>query len=801
MKLTHQWLLEHIDTQLDPKEIGDKLTMAGLELDSITHLGAGLDRVLVGRLESVEQHPNADRLTCCKVVINEQTLSIVCGAKNHKVGDKVAVATEGAELPNGLKIKKGKLRGEPSEGMLCSLTELGMAEASDGIMILPEESPEGQSMVEFLDRNDFCFEVDLTPNRGDCLGVRGIARDLAALSGDSLKPFSVEIAEDAQVNHRHPVEVVIEDSAGCPRYAGRVIEGVKVGPSPDWLRNRLQAVDIRSINNVVDITNYVMMELNQPLHAFDLAKLVPPVMVRRASEGEKLTTLDEVARSLTGEMTLIADQTRGLALAGIMGGEESGVSEQTVNLFLESAYFDPVRTARTGRKLNLTSDSRHRFERGTDPEGLRLALDRASQLIIELCGGTAGEALLTDAGSWSPAQPIPYRFDRCNALGGIDLTRQAHDRIIQAIGCTLVDAPAGEETIEGATWYQPPTHRHDLIKEIDLVEEVVRIHGYDNVPNVLPSGAVASHRDSDERIMAGRMRRVLTGLGYLEAVNYAFVSPEVQARFDGSIEPVALLNPLSEDQSRMRTSLIAGLMEAVRRNISRGNETLRLFEMGHIFLMDKEGQVHEEEHLAMVLAGSGLPRTWHTTPRPWDFFDLKGDLASLIERLEAAEPQYIDGGPDFLHPGRRAEIKIRGKVVGWMGQLHPQLQETLDLADAPFMLELNSAALASAAKKGRGVSVSKFPAATRDFAFLVGRDVPAQEILDTARNVNKKLIREVQLFDVYTGEHVAEEQKSIAFGIVLQADDRSLAEEEINGIMADVVAKLEKKFAAVLRDK
>ncbi|MEG3638617.1 phenylalanine--tRNA ligase subunit beta [Magnetococcus sp. PR-3] len=795
MKFTEQWLREQIDTRLTRDEISKTLTMAGLEVDGAEDLGKGLDKVQVGTLEVVAQHPNADRLTCCKVRVGDALLNIVCGAKNHKQGDKVAVARDGAELPNGLKIKKGKLRGEPSEGMLCSLTELGMAEASEGIIILPPEAQEGATMVEIFERNDICFELGITPNRGDCLGVRGIARDLAAVTGEALTPMAVAIAEDTSVA---TVEVQIEDGEGCPRYAGRVVEGVKVGPSPDWLRNRLESVGLRSINNVVDITNYVMLELNQPMHAFDLSTLAAPIVVRRAAAGEKLTTLDEAERELTDQMTLIADQKRGLAVAGVMGGLNSGVTEQTTTIFLESAYFNPVRTARTGRRLNLITDSRHRFERGTDPMGVQLALDRATQLVQELCGGSAGVTTLTDAGTWTRNAPVAYRHVRCNALSGMNLEQPQHETYLKAIGCVVVEKPADVDEVEGAVWYLPPTHRHDLVREEDLVEEVVRLFGYDNVPTELPSGAVASHQDSAERQLAKRMRKALTGLGYLEAVNYAFVAPEVQARFDAGVEPVALVNPLSEEQSRMRTSIMAGLVEAVRRNISRGNDGLRLFEMGHIFLLDGEGQVQEEERLALVLAGSGTSRIWHTDQRVWDFFDLKGDLQTLVSRLESAEPRYVPGGPEFLHPGRKSEIHLRGKVAGWMGEMHPSLREALDLDQPVLMLEIRSDALAAVAKKG-AAQVSKFQAVTRDFAFVVDRDTPASSILDSARGVAKQLVRDVQLFDVYTGEHVAEDKKSIAFGLVLQADDRTLEEAEINDVMAKVTAKLEKQFKAELR--
>ncbi|ABK42894.1 phenylalanyl-tRNA synthetase beta subunit [Magnetococcus marinus MC-1] len=795
MKFTEKWLREQINTQLDSEQISKTLTMAGLEVDAMERLGKGLDKVQVGFLEAVQPHPDADRLTCCQVRVGETRLNIVCGATNHKQGDKVAVARDGAELPNGLKIKKGQLRGQPSEGMLCSLTELGMAESSEGIIILPSDAPEGATMADYFQRNDICFELGITPNRGDCLGVRGIARDLAAVTGESLIPLQSAVQVAANVP---TVAVEIADGEGCPRYAGRVVEGVKVGPSPDWLRNRLESVGLRSINNIVDITNYVMLELNQPMHAFDLAQLAAPIVVRRANPDERLTTLDYVERQLTEQMTLICDQQRPLAVAGVMGGLNSGVTDATTSIFLESAYFNPVRTARTGRRLNLVTDSRHRFERGTDPMAIELALDRATQLVLELCGGQAGAITLTDAGTWSRNPPVAFRHTRANALTGMCLTQAEQARYLQAIGCVEVAKPAQSATVEGAVWYLPPTHRHDLLREEDLVEEVVRLFGYDKVPTELPSGAVATHQDSPERQLAKRLRKALTGLGYLEAVNYAFVAPEVQARFDADLHPIMLTNPLSEEQSCMRTSLIAGLVEAVRRNLSRGNDGLRLFEMGHIFKLDAQGQVQEEEHVSMVLAGRGTPRIWHTPQRVWDFFDLKGDFQTVVSRLQGAEPRYLPGGPAFLHPGRKAEIHLRGRVAGWMGELHPSLREAMGIDQPVLMLELRSDALTQVNKK-EAANVSRYPAVTRDFAFVVDRDTPAATILESARSVAKQLVREVELFDLYTGEHVPQDKKSIAFGLVLQADDRTLDEGEINQVMAQVTAKLEKQFNAVLR--
>ncbi|MEO5353632.1 MAG: phenylalanine--tRNA ligase subunit beta, partial [Magnetococcus sp. XQGC-1] len=476
MKFTHQWLLQHIPTDLTPQAIGERLTLAGLELEGLTDLRQGLEQVQVGRLLAVAPHPDADRLTLCQVQVGAEQLSIVCGAQNHRSGDRVAVARVGAVLANGLTIQRSRIRGQLSEGMLCSQAELGLAGSSDGILILPPETVDGLPLAEVLGRNDHLFELSLTPNRGDCLGVRGIARELGALTQTPLHPLPVAAPE---VQSQQEM-VRIEDAEGCPRYAGRIVRGVRIAPSPEWLRLRLESVGIRSINNVVDITNYILLDLNQPLHAFDLARLHLPLQIRRARSGERLRTLDGVERLLNEEMTVIADSQHPLALAGIMGGEESGVTAETTDLFLESAWFEPIRIARTGRRLGINSDSRHRFERGTDPEGLLLALERATQWILELAGGTAEPILWADTGRWSPLPPVSMRPQRINRLGGVALTPEGMATMLGHLGCRLV-AQEGESMT-----FQPPSHRHDLRREEDLLEEVIRLHGYDQVQTSLP---------------------------------------------------------------------------------------------------------------------------------------------------------------------------------------------------------------------------------------------------------------------------------------------------------------------------
>jgi phenylalanyl-tRNA synthetase beta chain len=788
MKFTLQWLQDHIDTDLDPKIIGEKLTMAGLELDGLTDLGAGLDKVQSGTIITVDPHPNADRLTSCKVQVGAEMLSIVCGAKNHKQGDMVAVARVGAKLPNGLKIKKSKVRGELSEGMLCSLAELGMAAEADGILILPANSPSGAPVADLVGRSGTLFELDLTPNRGDCLGVRGIARELGALTKTSIKPLSPAVT----VNDTTPALVEIEDGEGCPRYAGRIIRDIKVGPSPAWLQERLESVGLRPINNVVDITNYILLDLNHPLHAFDLDQLKLPLVVRRAKDGESLTTLDDEKRELTAEMTLIADQARPLALAGIMGGAESGVTDKTTDIFLEAAYFNPTRTAKTGRKLAIQSDSRHRFERGIDPEGLKLALDRAAELIVELAGGKVGPISMVDAKTWEPPAPIPLRPERINQRGGINLEPAEMEEMLTRLG--MQKTPDGN--------FQPPSHRHDLVREEDLLEEIVRLYGYDKVPSSMPRVEVGVPQPEAAAVVNRNIRKLMTGLGYFEAINYAFVSQSLQDQFDPGVETTALLNPISEDQAVMRSTLVCGLMESARRNLSRGNSILKLFEVGRVFRPGKDSSLIEEERIAALLSGPIAQRNWHAQERNVDFFDIKGDLQALLDGLITTPLYFKIGGPEFLHPGRKSYIyskKIKDHPIGWVGELHPTIQESLDPAQPLFMFELESQYLNDkVSRKGKGI-ISRYPSVDRDFAFLVADDVEAGPFLEAILAVDRQLIRGVNLFDLYKGQHVDQGAKSLALMVTLQADDRTLTEAETQKLSEQIIAQVKDKFNATQR--
>ncbi|WP_130472741.1 phenylalanine--tRNA ligase subunit beta, partial [Candidatus Magnetaquicoccus inordinatus] len=774
MKLTYRWLLEHIESSLSAQAIGERLTMAGLELEGLTDLRQGLEKVQTGTLLEVAAHPNADRLTLCQVQVGAERLTIVCGATNHRQGDKVAVAREGAQLANGMTIRISQVRGQRSEGMLCSRAELGLSGNADGILILPPDTVDGLPLSAVLGRDDHLFELSLTPNRGDCLGVRGIARELGALTQTALRPLSLPISA---LMH-DPEQVRIEDTQGCPRYAGRIIRGVKIAPSPEWLRQRLETVGLRSINNIVDITNYILLDLNQPLHAFDLAKVQLPIVVRRAVPGEKVRTLDGVERILDEDMTVIADGQRVLALAGIMGGEESAVSESTEDIFLEAAYFAPIPIARTGRRLGLQSDSRYRFERGIDPEGVVLAMERATALILELAGGTAETISWVDSGTWSKPALVHMRPQRINQLGGIDLSPEAMRSMLEYLGCHWL------ETTGQQMCFQPPSHRHDLRREEDLLEEVIRLYGYDRVQVSLPRLEVNAPEILPLDQTLASVHHFLGGRGYLEAINYAFISAELQQQFNPTLRGMALLNPISAEQSVLRTCLITGLLDNARRNISRGNASLRLYELGGVFTPLSDQQLQESQRLAGLLSGPLYGRNWHTTDREADFFDLKGDVEALLRSMGWTDLRFEEGGPAFLHPGRKAIILAADDLhLGWLGSLHPTLQAQRDLPQSVQIFELDEVALTHAMHATVATATSsRFPAVERDFAFVVKQDLPSSALLEAIRTVDGTLIRTVELFDLYTGVHLPADRKSLAVRVVLQAADRTLTDQEVQGV-------------------
>ncbi|MEO5334251.1 MAG: phenylalanine--tRNA ligase subunit beta [Magnetococcus sp. YQC-5] len=796
MKFTLNWLRDHIETDLSAETIGAKLTMAGLELDALTRLDQGLDKVVVGFLAEVKPHPDADRLTVCQVRIGSDLLTIVCGAKNHAAGDKVAVACIGAHLPNGMKITETQIRGVTSQGMLCSRQELGLSPAEDGILILPADTQEGTPIAKVLGLDEVVLELGITPNRGDCLGVRGIARELGALTGHPLRPLpegAIHLHETGAT-----AKVQIEDPTGCPCYAGRIINNIRIAPSPAWLRNRLEASGMRSINNVVDITNFILLDRNQPLHAFDLACVQMPLVVRSARPGETLVTLDGMNRVLSEQMTVIADQQHVLALAGIMGGETSGVTEATTDIFLEAACFDPISTARTGRRLAILSESRHRFERGVDADAIPGVMEQATQMILELAGGQAGPITWVQARPPHASTPILYRPQRVNQLGGIALSATTMNTLLQRLGCQVTPMDENNHAFQVI----PPSWRHDLRIEEDLLEEIIRLNGYDQVPVALPRVPADPPIPNPMQRLMERVRTILVGFGYLEAINYAFVSPAIQRRFNQELTPLPLLNPLSEDQAVLRTDLIAGLIETAQRNLNRGNARLRIFELGRVFLTHAQGDVTEVERLAGILTGPAEEQNVFNPLRQTDFFDLSSDVSSFLNELSGNGMTLERGGPAFLHPGRKAIIMHgNGQPIGWMGQLHPTEQEALDLRKELFVFELSLPPLLTTGKKDMGTeeAVSRFPSIQNDFTFLMPERTPARDVVNQVLQMAPDLIRRATITAIYTGPGVPPGEKSLTLSILLQADDRTLTDIESKDIAERIITSMRTLCGATLR--
>ena len=796
MKVSLNWLKDFVDIDISNERLADILMNAGLEVEGISKLGEGLDNVVVARILSMRPHPNADRLTLCAVTTGERTHSIVCGAKNMKDGDHVALALPGAHRPNGLKIAKSKIRGEVSEGMLCSEVELGLAKESAGIMILPDGMKLGDSFAKAMMLEDTVFEISITPNRPDCLSVTGIAREVAALTGKELKkpPMDLEeainIAGPASAN----ISVGLVDEEACPRYTARVIPGVKITPSPLWLKRRLEASGVRAINNVVDITNYVMLETGQPLHAFDLNLLSGnKIIVRRADGTENITTLDGMERALDKDTLIIADGERPLAIAGVMGGKGSEVTETTVDILLESAYFNPAVVRRTAKRLGLHTESSHRFERGVDPNGVLDASDRAARLIIKLAGGKASSTPQDKYPKKVNPVNIEMRLSRAKSILGVDLNA---DLIVDGFKRLQFDV----DKIDGdKIRVTPPTFRVDLTREIDLIEEVARLIGYDSIPVTCPKVEAQAGEKDKKGILEGRIRGYLTGIGFHEAVTYSFISHKTLSPFlPAEAEPLILLNPLSEDQSVMRTTVIPSLLEVVERNLSYQNENLRFFEIGRAFPC-KGDERGERVVVSGIMNGLRYGRTWNLSGEELDFFDVKGVVENILEGLGISATFVPSEAVQYLHPGKAAIVNVDGLDAGIIGELHPDVMAAFDIKGKAYVFEIELNPLMEATRAVSFVHIPRFPAVSRDVAVVVDNDVPAERVYRTIKGVDP-LIADVYLFDLYLGKHIPEGKKSLAYSIKYQAMDRTLREEEVNLMHEKVLSVIQETVGGALRE-
>ncbi|WP_119718703.1 phenylalanine--tRNA ligase subunit beta [Cognatilysobacter tabacisoli] len=795
MKFSENWLRQHVPTTATREELAATLTAIGLEVEDVTPLGESLDGVVVARIVAAEKHPEADRLQVCQVDTGGgATVQIVCGAPNARVGLKAPLATVGANLPGGIAIKAAKLRGVESAGMLCSAKELGIDADASGLLELPADAPVGAALAGYLGLPDASIEIKLTPNRADCFGVRGIAYDVAAASNAQVAPFA---AEPVPAQSDATVAVELHAGADAPRYCGRVIDGIDAtAPTPAWMAERLRRSGIRPISLLVDVTQYVMIELGQPMHAFDRALLRGPIGVRRARDGERVTLLDGREVALDPQFLAITDADRVVALAGVMGGLDTRVTDATTSVFLEAAHFAPAAIIGRGRKLGLHTDAGHRFERGVDPDLPRIAIEYATRLVLDAAGGTPGplvEAAL-DAHLPQP-QAITLRRDRLARVLGLTVADAEVERILGALGMAVVPMADGWRVTA-------PSRRFDIAIEEDLIEEIARIHGYDRVPTTLPSGATTLVAPSESRVEDGVARRQLVARDYLEAINYAFVEADLLSRWGLADGAVPLANPLSAELAVMRTALLPGLVSALARNAARQQPRVRLFELGKVFTAAAAGEAPvETRRIAAVACGLANAEQWASASRAVGFHDLKGDLESLAA-LAGATLAFRQAAPSWGHPGRSAQVfRTDGgaeRPLGWIAQLHPRLQRALDLdVDAvAFELDLDALLVRPVPRAG---ALSRFPSVRRDLAFVVADRVAWSELENAVRASAGPSLRDLVLFDVYQGKGVEPGFKSVAMGLILQEESRTLTDRDVDAAVDGVVSALQREHGAVIR--
>lgn len=789
MKFSENWLRTLVNPDISTQVMIDQLTMAGLEVDGTTPAAGKFTDVVVAKIVSIEKHPDADKLNVCQVTDGQQTLQIVCGASNARKGLVTPLAKIGAVLPGDFKIKKSKLRGVESNGMLCSEKELGLADSAEGIMELAADAPIGELITKYMQLDDTIVEIDLTPNRGDCLSITGIARELATLNHCDVTHVVCE-TQNSQISDEFSVEITAEQA--CTHYAGRIIKGINPkAQTPLWIVERLRRSGLRGIDPVVDITNYVMLELGQPMHAFDLNTLDGGIVVKFANKGEEITLLDGKVVELDETSLLISDHKRALALAGIMGGENSGISDQTVDIFLESAFFDPTVVAGKARSYKLHTDSSHRFERGVDPLLQNKAIERATELIISVCGGQAGP--VTDVKTkyhQEQRNEIQLRSDRINRVLGITLSDEEVKEILVRLGMKV--------EANGQGWLvQAPSFRFDIDIEADLLEELVRIYGYNNIPRTQTSFHGGMQAQTETRSPLIKLKQALVNRGYYEAVTYSFVDPEWQKILDPEVETITLENPISSEMSVMRTTLWPGLVQALRYNINRQHSRVRLFETGLCF-SPKGDDIEQVDRISGVICGAINDLQWSEEERDVDFFDLKSDVEFLLG-LTGKTAVFVSAGHPALHPGQSAKIILDGNEIGWIGALHPQVTKALDVDKTVFVFELTLNDVLDT-KIPVFKSLSKFPEVRRDLAIVVDENVSIQAIEDCVRKASSQLLERFQLFDVYTGKGVEKGLKSVAFGLILQEFSRTLTDADVDNEIEDIVAALKSKFTATLRE-
>lgn len=816
MRLSYRWLLGMLGFEVPFEELLHRLVMNGLEVESVTDLGVQSGKIITGRILEIRQHPNAENLVLCRVDAGgPEPLHIVCGAKNMAEGDFVPVAIEGAHLPNGLTIKKSKIRGEVSQGMMCSGRELGWSEDHAGLLILPRDGQTYRIGESF----DAQIETKITPNRPDCLSVYGIARDVAAALGKPLAGYPPHEPREGGAPAAEAARVRVEAPNGCPRYMGRVIRGVRIGPSPLWLQRAIESAGLRPINNVVDVTNYIMTELGQPLHAFDLDRVARhEIIIRLAREGEEVTTLDGQTHKLVSTDLLITDPEKPIALAGIMGCGNSEITGETVNVFLEGAYFTPATIRRTSKRLAKSTDSSYRFERGMDWEHLPVFVDRAARLIAEVAGGEVAPGVFDEGQPIAPPEAIRLNVARVNTLTGLSLPREEICAILRGLGFGAADQ--GED-IE----VRVPAWRPDVAREADLAEEIVRIYGYEKIPSVLPPIVTHAPEDVPEDRLADVLRRQFQQAGFMEVTNYSFLAAEALARLGfNPAEAVRLKNPLSAEYAVLRTSIMPGLLESVRHNQNRDNLDLRLFEVGKVFGRvavtaaapqpgapgETQTGVAERWQFAAAITGTGADPSWRMPAKAADFYEAKAAAELVFAGLGVSDCAWLrpaDLGERahpahwLLHPGKSAVAQDEeGEILLAVGELHPRLRESLELKRTAVLVFGEFKPLqAYLDRRPKYKEVPVFPSVSRDLALVADRDLAAMEIESVIARRAKSLLADLKLFDVYEGKNIPEGKRSLAYTMTFNAQDRTLTDDEVNQLQEKILGDLKAKLGIELR--
>ncbi len=791
MKISENWLRTWVNPAIDSEKLSDQLTMLGLEVDDLSPAAKPFTGVVVGEVLTVEQHPDADRLRVTTVNIGSgEPLQIVCGAPNVRAGMKAPVATIGAVLPGDFKIKKGKLRGVESQGMLCGASEIDLEDKIDGLLELPADAPVGVNVREYLDLDDNVIDISITPNRGDCFSIRGIAREIGVINqlpvtAPEIKEVAATLADEKKV---------VVETEGCARYLGRVIKNVNTkAPTPEWMERALVRAGIRQHSILVDITNYVLMELGQPLHAFDGGKVQGSVHVRQAKAGEKLVLLNEQEVELQDDVMVIADDEKALAIAGIMGGLSSSVTDETTEIFLESAFFAPLHIAGRARRFGLHTDASQRYERGVDFELPMIAMHRASQLIAELAGGEFGPIIVAEKSELLPKrEAIELEQAQVDQLLGYTVESDFITDALTRLGCEVTVKAEGQWSVI------PPSHRYDMAIYQDLIEEVARIHGYDNIQISLPVIDVKLAKYEDQFELT-QLRQTAVTLGYQEAISFSFADLKLEKQLNPAVNPLALANPISSDLAVMRSTLLSSLIPCVQYNVNRQQNRVRFFELGLRFDYQNAASIHDLKQIptfALIATGSRTPETWHGKAQPMDFFDFKGDIEEILAAARL-NVEYVRSERSWLHPGQSAEILVNGQSIGYLGRLHPSLEDELDLATT-WVAELDQSAVLQT-YVSNFTELSRFPSVRRDIALLISDKINVSEIQGLIEKTGGELLGSTWLFDVYTGQGVEEGKRSLAFALLWQHPSRTLEDAEIKSGMDNILQVLENTYQATLR--